>query len=255
MSLPTRPAVPRPATRKKPSTADVRPETLAQFDAEVRQQIGIDDFAATVQALWVARQRIAALERARKEAYEQVKVAYDSGTRLAAGWEIRVSRGGQPEVYRAVDSAEVKKRAPAAYAAARTLVRRVSVTAPKGAEPPLPKDRVPRLPKVVTAEAAMRAYKSEDFGLLKQLRDDETDLVGRLEKIAADAGWDGEEIVFADGWKAATHRRQFSGERLREIDPDTWNKLAVTKVRENRPRVYVAKPGADDDGAVDLDGE
>lgn len=243
------------ATRPGQTPKGARPETLDEFSAALDDHLNADvGFADAVRDLWVTRQRLANLESARRETFEHVKTAFHTGTRVVGEFELRETARREPEVYRAVEAAVVKKHAPAAYAAARTLVSRVSVSAPRGSADLVPRDRVPKLPKTVTAEAAVRAYKSDLFSLIKLLKSEEVDLLGRLEKIAAEAGWDGTEQVFADGWKAALKREQFSGERLREIDPDLWDRLAVTKVREQQPRVYLAKRGEVDE-AVDLDAE
>jgi hypothetical protein len=245
----------RPAARKKaPPKGDVRAETLLAFDAQLCEHAGhAVGFAELVADLWVTRQSIKALTAARQEVFALIKTAHAHGTRQVGDWELRETKRTDPVVYRAVESAAVKRAAPAAWQAAQTLVRRVSVTAP--ATQPAPRVEVPRsLPKGASVELAIATYKSPLFDQLKRLKADEDELVERLDKLAAEFGWDGEEITFADGWKAGTRRRQFSGELLATIDPDTWERLAVTKVKETAPRVYLARAGEPDE-AVDLDGE
>ena len=126
--------------------------------------------------------------------------------------------------------------------------------APAAVAAAVPEEAVPELcnlDKGVGLREAVLAYKEAPaWQRLKALREAEQETLGRLEKLAAEFGWDGDLKVFADGWSVQLKRQQYSSEALAAVAPDVFEKLAVVKVKQAPARVYVGKPG-DTDGAED----
>lgn len=249
-----------PAQPAAQPAKDVREQTLAQFSAELdrhaRRTVG---FAAMATALWHTRQQITALTTARTEIFEQIKTAYHDGWRKVPGtdWELKQTDPGEPSTYRAAASAAVKKANPAAWRRAQTDAPFVQVKAPGGVKPryPVQASRPPIVAPNADLRVAAAAYKdSPAWAAIKELREREAELVERLEKLAGNYGWDGLPITFADGWTVSLRRRQYSSDMLAITDPELFEKLAETKIRQAAARIYLGKAGVHDE-AVDLDGD
>ena len=242
--------------KKAPSTADQRPETLAAFSAELDSHAGrAVGFADLVADLARTRAQLAQLKAARAAVFEKVKEGYLAGHRSAAGYQLKQTDPGEAVIYRAAESAKVKKADPAAWRAAQAEVGFVQVKPPASVRLAVPEVAVPEVGERAGLEAVVKVYKEAPaWELMRGLRDAEVELITRLDKLAADFGWDGLPLTFADGWTVGLRRRQFSSERLAEVAPELFELLAVAKVRQAPARVYVAKPG-DTSEAVDLDAD
>lgn len=251
-------------SKTKAPTGDVRDISLARFarqlDEHAGAAVGFDDL---IEELAQTRITIGHLKRTRAELFEQIKGAHALGHTvvIGTGYELRLSVPSEPAMYRTVPSEVVKRVSVAAWRRAQAEVRFVSVKAPgaitermAAAAERMP---VPDLRQVRTLATVVLAYKEHPaWETLRELRDRETETVERLDALAADFGWDGMPIIFADGWTAGLRRRQYSSERLAEIEPELFARLAVTKVAQKPAHVYVGRPGDEgDDGAVDLDGD
>lgn len=238
--------------RKTPPKGDVRPETLAQFgrilDDIAEREVG---FAKTVNTLYVVRTQLGRLKDARAEVFAHVKRAYEIGHRGLGGtpYELRQTAPGPITAYRAVESAVCKKANVAAWRRAQAVVPFVQIKAPSSVVVP---DAV-QVPDAsgfmdpMTAAVTHREHPAWAVG--KQLRERERYLLTRLEEIGAEFDWPGDLKVFSDGWSAQLTREQFSSDRLAEVDREVFDALAVMKVRQTPPRIYVARRDDDADGA------
>ncbi|AHB79380.1 hypothetical protein JAMAL_60 [Mycobacterium phage JAMaL] len=242
-------------TTKKAPKGTVRTETLAQFSAALDDHAGQPvGFDVLVRKLFTARAQIKQLEDARKGVFEHVKNAYELGHRVVGGYELKVSHPAPGEPYQAVSSAEVKKQAPAAWRRAQAVVPWVSVQAPAAVAAAVPVIEAPDGSGFMAPEAAVLTHREHPaWKKIKLLKDIEQDAIAALEKLGAEFGWDGDAQVFADGWQVQLNRVQFSAEKLRELEPDVFDRLAVTKVRAVSPRVYIGKISTDE--ADEMDGE
>ncbi|AGU92019.1 hypothetical protein ADAWI_60 [Mycobacterium phage Adawi] len=249
----------RRKTTKKAAVpkGDVRAETLAQFNRELIEYCGHDPgFDQLVQTLFSTRAAIKQLADARKNLFEHVKGYYRGQDVAVPGTDyvIRETAPGEATTYRAVSSADAKKADPAAWRRAQVMTGFVQVKAPAAVAAAVPEEAVPelcRLDKGVGLTEAVAAYKEAPaWTRLKELRAVEQETLGRLEKLAADFGWDGDLKVFADGWSVQLKRQQYSSDVLAAVDPELFDRLAVVKLRQAAARVYVGKPG-DADGAED----
>lgn len=260
-----------PPSRSKPKTTAALPVTLSQFSDQLDRDLGRRaEFASTVRELYVTRTQLAYLREARRPLFERIVAGYDDGHRIVtgSGYELRCTAAGVPMVYRAVDSAAAKKADKVAWAAAAVEVPYVSAKAPglvdEQFRAALSEWNLNGLTDFNTAPsltlaAAVRAYKEHPaWAQLKGLRAVEVTLVTELTALRDDprVDWDGMALTFADGWSASVVRRQYSSERLAEVAPALFERLAVTKVKAAAAHVYVAREGSGDaDGAHDLDAE
>ncbi|AOT27278.1 hypothetical protein KNT58_gp61 [Mycobacterium phage Fortunato] len=252
----------RKTTKKaQPPKGDVRSETLAQFNRELIEYGGYDPgFDGLVETLYATREAIRQLAGARKNLFEHIK-GYHRGADVAVpGTEyvVRQTEAGPATTYRAVSSAAAKKADPAAWRRAQVLTGFVQVKAPAAVAAAVPVEDVPalcHLEKGVGLTEAVAAYKDAPaWARLKELRAVESETLGRLEKLAAEFGWDGDLKVFADGWSVQLKRVQYSSDALAVVDPELFDRLAEVKLRQAAPRVYIGKPG-DTDGAEDADAD
>ena len=249
--------MPRP---KKSAAKDQRPETLAEFAAQLNDHAGRDvEFDALVRRLLIARQQLAQATEARKQLRAGLHIAYtEHGLRTVGdtGYQLRLSQPGPATTYRTVMSADVKKADPAAWRRAQAVVSYVQVKASYAERQAVPTLEVPNTAALwnnpVAATVALK--EAPVWKLMRGLRDTETETVERLDKLAADFGWDGLPLTFADGWTVGLRRRQFSADHLAAVDPEAFDRLAVTRVRQTVPTLYVATLSQSDE-AVDLDGD
>lgn len=240
-----------------------RSETLDQFSATIDAHLGHPvGFAEAVRRLHVVRRQRAQIKAARDAVLEQLRGGYDTGHRVVVGTEYELWRPEQKpaKVYRAAESAVVKKADAKAWQSAQVAARWVQVKPPPG-EAAVPEVAVPVLAKSTSLAIATVTYKEHPaWKHGAALAAEADDIIAALDKIGADCGWDGgvdEADVFADGWSVRLWRKQFDSDRLREVDPALWDKVATTKVSQPMPPLLVRKVGdlTDLDGAVDLDGE
>lgn len=240
----------RKATRKAPE--DARTESLAEFARLVDEHYGrAVGFDALVTELARARAQIAQLKAARDDVFAVVKARFEEGHRIAGpGVELRLTAAGEATIVKAVESAAVKKANPAAWRRAQADVPYVQVKAPAAAKLAVELIETPTVNEDWSVEQAVAVYQGDPaWARLKELRIEEQDTLTRLDKLAADFGWDGHPITFADGWSIGLRRKQFSADKLAELEPEVFAELAITKVRQATPRVYIASTSAD--GATD----
>ena len=251
----------RKTTRKAAPKGDLRTETLAQFsavlDAHAGRHVGFD---AIVHRLYLVRAQKAQLEEARAVVFSHLKQAYEVGHRVLPGtpYELKMTNPEPGEPYRVVSSADVKKHDPAAWRRAQAPTRFVQVKAPASAAAAVPVLDAPEGGGFMDPVTAAVTYKEHPaWAALRALRAEEQDVLARLDKVAADFGWDGGAefgpLVFSDSWSVQLVRTQFSGEKLALVAPEVFDRLAVTKVKQAPARMYVGKINADD--ADDFDAE
>ena len=114
---------------------------------------------------------------------------------------------------------------------------------------------VPESGGFMPPEEAVRTHRDHPaWKRIKLLRQVEQDTIAALEKLGAEFGWDGDAQVFSDGWTVQLNRVQFSADKLRELEPEVFDRLAVTKVRATSPRVYIGQISSDDNDEIDLMG-
>jgi hypothetical protein len=256
----------RPRKSRAPK-GHLRPETLAQFSAKLDAHFGEPvGFADAVTQLYITRRKAAHLKAARKPFHEQCKGGYALGHRVipGTGYQIKQRSPGEPTTYKAVESATAKAANKQAWLRAHIEVPYVQVSPPAAVAEALRGEIEVAVPSIgscrTLAQAAVTYKEHPAWEQLAQLRLAEAELIDTLDKIGANAGWDGgvdEPEVFADGWVVRLRRTQFNSDRLAEVAPDVFNQLAVTKVRQS-PGAIVITPvdeDDDDDGAVDLDGD
>lgn len=251
----------RPA---KPPTGNVKDVTLDQFSAQLDEEAGeAVGFATAVKALARTREQQKQVKAAREAVKVHVTQAYDIGHRAVSGtpYEIRMSEPGEPTPYRSVTSDVVKARNPEAWRRNHAVANFVQVKPPsvflsavKHVDVPADKDFMPPAEAVITLE------EHPAFAwTTRALADAEREAIERLDKLAADFGWDGGAadgpLVFTDGWVVQLKRMQFSGEKLAELEPDVFEELAVTKVKQSAPYLYIRKAAPEDQEFGEIDGD
>lgn len=255
----------KPDKPAKPRSDDHRKETLAQFSAQLDAHFGEPSgFADTVMALYVVRAQIARLTRHRQACSSALRIQHDRGVSRVLGsggtpWELRVSKPTAVVTKRYAPSDRVKKADAKLWAAAKVPKPFLQVKSH-----PVRPLRV-EVPADISTSSTVDVYGLEPRDLVEHikglppmapLKETEQAHHDALDKIAANAGWDGLPIEFADFWLVGLRRVQFDSDRLREIDPDAWERMAVDKQYGGTTRLYIANLGgadASDDGLTDLD--
>lgn len=228
--------------------------TLAQFSAQIDDHLHYPaGFAEHVTGLADVRDIIARTEARRKASHDELKARYAGGSRVytLGGGERRVlvERESKPTLVKAVSSAAAKKADPAAWAKAKVLKQWRSVVAPEDHVNPLAMPSIPPLPWNGADLATVAGlYQSPAWDVIGELRDTERDHFDALDKIAADAGWDGQEYVFTDGWHIMLTTPRYDSEAFRRAAPKLWNQLAEVGERGGGSRLVIM----DWDKAVDL---
>lgn len=249
--------------RKSTSDVEQRAETLADFSAVLRAysissgRSAPVSFMSDVIELAQTRVAIKMLKERRALIFEQLKHRYASGTTITSTgeFELRMSRAPEPVTMRTVDSEAVKRTYPKTWQLSRIVVPRVAVTAPKTFALEIPVPRLPAVPRGVdNLDRCVAAYKHRAFDRFESLRRDEAVLIARLDTIADEFDWDGLPLSFSDGWRVGLRCLRFDADRLTEIAPDVFDELAVEKTRTGSTRLYLARPGEDDE-RHELDGE
>lgn len=215
-------------------------------------------FAGKVQHLAVMRREVALIQAAKAPIWDTLKGLYESGRVPTFDGRVLKSTAPTPvTTKRAVPSAVIKKREPRMWEAARVLSPYVSVkavgidehitqTEAERAVGTLPTFDDPRYPDQVA-----RAYLA--FPKQQPIKDRIEVLAAELRAIAARFAWDGTARVFDDGWTVALTQLKYDSDRLRDISPELWEKLAVETRVGGTTRLYFGRPGVDDD--ADDDGE
>lgn len=242
-------ATTKPKGTKKTDDTDVRPETLAQFSALVDQHLNRRaGFGDMVVRLAVTRAQIKQVDAARTALFEQIKERRDNGLVAVPGtdFEVRQTAPGPATIVRKVTSAAVKKAAPEVWQRCHAPASYVQVKPPVAVRLTIPEVAVPSLGAAVDDATLVTTYKEHPaWARLKELRAEESELVESLDKLGADAGWDGLPVTFADGWVAGLRRMQFSAAKLEATEPEVFKALSVPDVKQSAARTYVGRLGAD----------
>lgn len=212
---------------------DIRRETLTEFSAAVDEHYGkAMGLIDTVRTLAAARTDIARLEARRKEIGAVRDQRFKQGTTI-----VRTGRGDGVYLYtssttsarkKAVGSAAAKKADQALWLQARTWKPFVRAAAPSGVVLPLGTYKLPPVPtRQHDMAMVLSFYGAPCFDVLSDLRERERTAVARLHQLRAQTDWDGAPITFADGWEIGLHRLQYDDEKLRQIAPELWERLAV----------------------------
>ncbi|AHK12012.1 hypothetical protein Hosp_058 [Mycobacterium phage Hosp] len=243
-------------------TTNKRSETLAEFSRLIDDHLGKPvGFAEAVKALADVKARISAVEERRKTAHDALKQIF--ATEADGGLLVVPVGGGQRKVlFEQTNRPTIKKAVSAAAAKeagvwekARVIRRQVAVTAPKGT--PI-SGELPKLPPVpmpyMNIEQIHGLYEHPAYAVLKELREELGDATNALDKVAAEAGWDGEPYSFKDGWKVGLTLAAYNSDRLKAVDPETWERLAVvTEVSGGTRLKYMDLDQAVSLGLVDYD--
>lgn len=212
-----------------------------------------------IRRLAVVRQQRAQIKEARDQVRYHVNMAYANGTRDVAGtgYKLKATDPGEPVTVRKVETHTVKKADPKAWERARAVVSYVQVKPPAAFKLAVPLVPTPSVPAnhMPIDKAVVLLKEDRAWAVSRELRDEEVELVERLEKLAADFGWDGLPITFADGWTAGLRRLQFSSDKLAELDPALFDQLAVERTQQRPGYVRVVKADDDMDPWDELDGE
>ncbi|AWN04262.1 hypothetical protein FDJ57_gp61 [Gordonia phage Sour] len=222
-------------------------ETRAMIDADPA-------FAALVEQLWRIRQEKAAIQERRKEIYAMLAPRFAKGD-IASGHDhvlkqrVVKPRRQPPKVSAAV----VKKTRTTLWERSRVPVERVAATAPgrltidrAALKLPAVPDRRATLIRIETAlekasyaehaerekhaKEVLQRYAVEHLGYVPLGERDNPEDCGD--------GWSGEPIEFADGWKVGLTAVQFSEERMKQLDPEMWKKLAVSTMSNEVTTYY-----------------
>lgn len=235
--------------------------TLDAFSAHLNDLAGENlAFAVDVRRLAVLRRELALIEAAKAPLRDTLKELYASGRVAEFGGRVFKQIAPTPvTVKRSVPSALIKKREPRLWAAARVLSPYVSVK-PVGLDEQVTQTRAelavgtlpgfndPRYPDQVA-----QAYLS--FPKVAPIKDQVDVIASRLRAVAARFDWDGTAREFADGWKLALTQLKYDSDRLRDISPELWEKLAVQTQVGGVQRFYFGRPGVDDAEADEVDGD
>ncbi|URC18173.1 hypothetical protein SEA_ZENTENO07_72 [Mycobacterium phage Zenteno07] len=245
----------------KPTTS----MTLAEIAEQVAEHTDVEALDAMVVRLHDIRAIVARLDTRRKDIYAEVKTRFHRGTSVV--YDTSIPSGGyylretttQVTRYRAVESAVVKKARPELWEAARTRKPWVQVKAPDGYEvPDLGALRLPpagAMLRTLDANTLMRHYKAPVFEQISALKGEEKHITGVLSLLGAQGHLDDEQR-FADGWAVTLARLEFDSEKLRRLDPEAWERMAVEKSKGGVTRLdVVALDRAQDFGMIDLDAE
>lgn len=229
---------------------DVRPETLDEFSALLDDHAGAHvGFADTVRRLAELKAQVKPIEQRRKEINTRLREHYERGdtvvqTGPGEGVELAMTRPSAVRTYRAVSSAVVKKRRPKLWAQCQVSKPWTQVKAPASFEV-----KAVALPPDPGAEATLEAVLRVQAMIptTTELSAEEQECKDRLAKIAADFGWDGLPLEFADQWVVGTRRMQFDEERLRAVDPEAYEELAEERSSGGVSRLRVGDVGLDGD--------
>lgn len=210
--------------------------TLDQFDAQLNDHAGeAVGFADTVRRLRAVRANLTAGETRRKELREVVAAAHDAGAGRTNKWRVAVFTGPtRPKP--GVPSAVLKKHNPRLWDRARVLTPWVTVTAPPTADPVDRELWLPPEPGRGSLDPVFDGLSRLSAGMA-DFRREENELKDRLRDIAHDNGWNGLPIVMADRWTVGLTTLRYSSDALRELDPETFDRLAVTPEQVTRLRI------------------
>ena len=233
---------------------NVQDVSLAEFSATVDEHLGYEaGFADAVAGIHEARVLAAWAGDRRTAYYRKLEEFYlrcaaqDVDAPVVAtpeGQKVLRQVTTKQYVEQTVPSAKARKADPAAWERARVPVRRCSVAAPEDFAVDRARVSLPVLPAAwMDTGALITGYKSPKFAVIARLRDTENELRLRLEKIAADSGWDGGEntgpLVFADGWQVRLRERRYSSEAFKKANPQAWRRLAVSIERGGITRLDI----------------
>ncbi|AYP70051.1 hypothetical protein I5G62_gp65 [Mycobacterium phage CRB2] len=238
-----------PTKKARRATETVYDETLAEFsralDSHLHRPAG---FAEAVLELHRIRRTRAILRERRSEIFSRLREHAERGNTFVRisdteAYELRRTTPAAQTVTKTVTSAAAVKAGAGLWEAARVITPYVQVKSPVGAVPDLPLPAMPEVPPSgVSLAGAVAAYRSVPKDA--ELRNQEEEIITALEKIAADAGWDGEPVTFGDGWVVGLRRKEYSSDQLKANDPAAWDALATPVIKGGHSRLYLAKVNA-----------
>jgi len=211
-------------------------------------------FADHVRTLAHLRAQIAIIKDRRSEVYAVLTARYLAGDLIVGGGKMLRTTATKPgQSYRTVPADVVKRAYPQLWAASRVVKPHVSVTVPprqKTAVVAAAAQAVGTLPPVpdINRPASYVARVYEGMPAVAPLDDAVAASITALREIAAVCDWDGLPIKFADGWKVGLDHLVYDPAMLEQLDPKVYDELAVDKVRETAPRVFIASVSAHADG-------
>ena len=215
--------------------------TLTEFSADLDEfadsPLGFADHVTKLSDVRVTR---IAVEKTRTQINSALREHFDAGdiygTTADGPVTLRLSAASEVVVKRAVESAVVKKTNPLAWADSVTLVPYTAVRSPKGTASPevdLPEvDPQDSLDTLLALRDALPAV-----SVLKAAEEEHLDALRRIAVICC---WDGQERVFADGWKISLARLQFDAETFKVRHPVLFDRLAVEKSYGGTQRLLVS---------------
>jgi hypothetical protein len=225
---------------------------LDTFSASIDSHIGTPvGFADKVRHLADLKATIKAAGERRAAVYDALKTAHGGGGAQvvpigAGGVENKVlrlatTRGG---VSRTVPSEVLKKADKAAWEAARRPRAKLSLTAPATYRPGGGAVKLPPLPRADMGLAQLVAlYQSPLFDVIATCDNEVEDVRDDLEKIAANAGWDGGiengALLTTDGWQLKLRELAYDADKLKANDPALYDRLARTVERKGSTRLVV----------------
>lgn len=229
------------------------------LDEIASRAVGFDNH---VERLFTTRTQIAQLRKARTAVYEHVKRAAALGHEELVGsdglaYEIRTTEPKPPVRYLSAPSAAVKAANPLAWRRAVVPVNFVQVTASTRISRAVRHIDAPDGKAFMPPGEAVTVYQTHSAWYeLRRLKQVEAHTITALQTIAAEFDWDGGvsegPMKFGDGWTLQLRREQYSSDELKAACPDVFDQVAVAKLKQSVPRVYVRRLGITDEGD-DLD--
>ncbi|WIC90041.1 hypothetical protein SEA_SISKO_59 [Gordonia phage Sisko] len=246
---------------------------------EARSIVEADpEFAELALSLWRARKARALAKQQREPIHKLITEAYERGAGqvgmlvdqrgMGEGFTVRKRRveavSGGP---RSVSSAAAKRANARLWKASQVRRDRVAVAVPETVGEPTHRELgVRRLDMPDAHNRWDLSQMIDKYMLVKdapfaQAEDEAKHALmvysqinlGYLAPEHPDAGsarWDGRPIEFGDGWTVGLTSMQFSSDRLRQLDPVAFDRLATEQNRKGYDVVYITQ-GVPEDGSVD----
>ena len=242
-----------PTTRRstRAPKGDVRTETLGQFSDQLDAHLGKKvQFADIVMDMHEVKVKAEHVKKARSAVFAHVKKAYEIGHRQIMGttYDLAITNPQPGDYTLTVTSAAAKKASPEKWKKAhiRAPFRQIKAPAAFTAAVELPELPVGWDANFIEPVTAVKMYQDHPaWSLISELRDEDDHLHGELLGIAHDCDWDGDLIVFADGWSVQLTRMQFDSAAFEQVDSDLFFELADYKQKQAAPRIYVTNRGGD----------
>lgn len=202
----------------------------------------------TVTGLWKVRADLKQADACHTALRAALLRDYHQGVRRVGNSSLQLRPGRPASTKLTVRARDVERRNKRLYMQSKVRTQRVSVSSTADVIPVhwLPDTALPMAP-TLTAEHLARVADR-----IKGLRAAEDQHKKRLVSIAEclDVEWDGADVTFTDRWRTATYVLQFSKDRLREIDPDAYERYLV---EVEVPATADVLRLTDADGEIELD--